>query len=268
MRPARAPRSRSCAAGSSARSPPSRTPCGRCSSRSRARWSSPTRRTPAAAGGEIAAVVAASLARGGDLAALAGAGRRLREGVQVVLAGPPNVGKSSLFNALVGEDRVLVDAEAGTTRDVVTARVVRGGLLYVLHDTAGLREDGGRVEQLGMRRTEQAVAAADVVLHLTAVDERAVADLATPAGSAVVTVVTKCDTRPGAPDARGGGGDLERDGRRPRRALAAHRAGSGGGEPALCRRPRRAAQRAAPGPAAGLPRPSRGSRDGACARDR
>ncbi len=147
---------------------------------------------------EVAAVVAASLARGEDLAATAGAGRRLREGVQVVLAGPPNVGKSSLFNALLGEDRVLVDAEAGTTRDVVSARVVRGGLLYVLHDTAGLREDGGRVEQLGMRRTEQAVAAADVVLHLTAAGDDATASVAAPAGSAAVTVITKGDLRPDA----------------------------------------------------------------------
>lgn len=147
---------------------------------------------------EIAGVVTAGLARSGDLVALAGAGRRLREGVQVVLAGPPNVGKSSLFNALLGENRVLVDAEAGTTRDVVTARAVRAGLLYVLHDTAGLREDGGRVEQLGMRRTEHAVAAADVVLQLTAVDESAAADIAAPAGSALVKVVTKCDTQPGA----------------------------------------------------------------------
>jgi tRNA modification GTPase len=148
---------------------------------------------------EIAAVVAAGLSCGDHLAALAGVGKRLREGVQVVLAGPPNAGKSSLFNALLGEDRALVDAQAGTTRDVVSARVVRGGLLYVLHDTAGLRDDGGRIEQLGMRRTEQAVAAADVVLFLTAADDDATVDVAAPAGSAVVTVVAKCDTRPGAP---------------------------------------------------------------------
>jgi tRNA modification GTPase len=148
---------------------------------------------------EIAAVVAAGLAHGDQLASLAGAGRRLREGVQVVLAGPPNAGKSSLFNALLGEDRVLVDAEAGTTRDVVSARVVRGGLLYVLHDTAGLRDDAGRVEQLGMRRTEQAVAAADVVLHLTPAGDDAAVELAAPAGSALVKVVTKQDTRPDAP---------------------------------------------------------------------
>ncbi len=144
---------------------------------------------------EIAAVVGASRERCEQLAALASAGRRLRDGVQVVLAGPPNVGKSSLFNALLGEDRVLVDAEAGTTRDVVTARVVHNGLLYVLHDTAGLREDAGRVERLGMQRTADAVAAADVVLQLTAAGQESGMDLAAPAGTAVVAVLTKCDLR-------------------------------------------------------------------------
>jgi tRNA modification GTPase len=71
---------------------------------------------------------------------LAPAGRLLREGIHVALAGAPNAGKSSLFNRLVGSDRALVDPEPGTTRDVVTAPVRRGGRLYVFHDTAGLRE--------------------------------------------------------------------------------------------------------------------------------
>ena len=141
----------------------------------------------------IAAVVSAACAQGEQLAALAPAGRRLREGVHVVLAGPPNAGKSSLFNALLGEDRVLVDAEAGTTRDVVTARVVRGGLLYVLHDTAGLREVGGRVEMLGMRRTEAAVANADVVIAVQAADDPAPVMVSAPAGSALVSVLAKAD---------------------------------------------------------------------------
>jgi tRNA modification GTPase len=144
----------------------------------------------------VTAAVGAALAQADGLLAAAGAGRRVREGVQVVLVGAPNVGKSSLFNALVGDERVLVDAEAGTTRDVVAARVVRGGLLYVLHDTAGLRADGGRVEQLGMRRTEQAAASADVVLSLESAAEAGTVALAAPAGSALVTVITKCDLKP------------------------------------------------------------------------
>lgn len=100
------------------------------------------------------------------LLALAPAGRLLREGVHVVLAGAPNAGKSSLFNRLVGSDRALVDAEPGTTRDIVTAAVRHGGRLYVLHDTAGLREEAGRVETMGIARARTTAAQADLVLLL------------------------------------------------------------------------------------------------------
>ena len=65
---------------------------------------------------------------------------------QVALIGPPNAGKSSLFNALLGEDRAIVDDEAGTTRDVVTDSLDLDGLRFVLHDTAGLHEDAAGVE--------------------------------------------------------------------------------------------------------------------------
>jgi tRNA modification GTPase len=100
------------------------------------------------------------------LLALAPAGRLLREGIHVVLAGAPNAGKSSLFNRLVGSDRALVDAEPGTTRDIVTATVRRGGRLYVLHDTAGLRDEAGRVETMGIARALETAAQADLVLLL------------------------------------------------------------------------------------------------------
>lgn len=106
------------------------------------------------------------------LLSMAASGRRLREGVQVVLTGPPNVGKSSLFNALLGESRVLVDHEPGTTRDLVTARTRRDGILFVLYDTAGLREMGSRVEKMGMDRTRQAISRADVVLRLQEATEQ------------------------------------------------------------------------------------------------
>ncbi len=101
-----------------------------------------------------------------ELLALAPAGRLLRDGVQVVLAGPPNVGKSSLFNRLVQEDRALVDDEAGTTRDVVSAVVEHRGVRFEFHDTAGLRQDAGRVESMGMDRTRRSLNEADIVLHL------------------------------------------------------------------------------------------------------
>ncbi|HPF69372.1 MAG TPA: tRNA uridine-5-carboxymethylaminomethyl(34) synthesis GTPase MnmE [Candidatus Krumholzibacteria bacterium] len=140
---------------------------------------------PAGVGAELRAAVA-GLER---LLALAPAGRLLRDGVQVVLAGPVNAGKSALFNALVGEDRAIVDDEAGTTRDVVSARVVRAGAVCVLHDTAGLREDAGRVEGKGMARTRQAVDEADIVL---AVSSTAPFTVAAPR-AAVIAVRTKAD---------------------------------------------------------------------------
>ena len=109
-----------------------------------------------------------------QLVAMAPAGRLLREGIHVVLAGPPNVGKSSLFNALLEEDRAIVDGEAGTTRDVISARIEHGGTMFVFHDTAGLREDPGRVEKMGIDRTWKKVNEADLVLMLSGPDEPAV----------------------------------------------------------------------------------------------
>ena len=102
-----------------------------------------------------------------ELLAMAPAGRLLRDGIHVVLAGPPNVGKSSLFNTLLEEDRAIVDDEAGTTRDVISARLVRDGTMFVFHDTAGLRDDAGRVEKMGIDRTWKKVNEADLVLLLS-----------------------------------------------------------------------------------------------------
>jgi len=108
-----------------------------------------------------------SRAKVAELLAMAPAGRLLRDGIHVVLAGPPNVGKSSLFNALLEEDRAIVDDEAGTTRDVISARLVRDGTMFVFHDTAGLRDDPGRVEKMGIDRTWKKVNEADLVLLLS-----------------------------------------------------------------------------------------------------
>ena len=70
-----------------------------------------------------------------------------------MLAGPPNVGKSSLLNALARRDVAIVSEEAGTTRDVIEVRLDLDGLPVVVSDTAGLREAAGKVEQEGIRRT-------------------------------------------------------------------------------------------------------------------
>jgi tRNA modification GTPase len=93
-------------------------------------------------------------------------GRVLREGARVVITGRPNVGKSSLLNSLVGEDRAIVTDIPGTTRDVIEESVVWGGLMITLVDTAGLREATDVVEQEGIRRTRAAREHADLVLHV------------------------------------------------------------------------------------------------------
>lgn len=91
-------------------------------------------------------------------------GRHLVEPWKVVLAGPPNVGKSSLINALVGYRRAIVDPIAGTTRDVVTATTALEGWPVEFSDTAGLREGDHPLEQAGIELARQKLAAADFVL--------------------------------------------------------------------------------------------------------
>jgi len=93
-------------------------------------------------------------------------GEILREGFNVVLAGPPNVGKSSLLNALARREAAIVSEEAGTTRDVIEVRLDLEGLPIVVGDTAGIREATGAVEREGIRRTLARTREADLVLWL------------------------------------------------------------------------------------------------------
>ncbi len=90
--------------------------------------------------------------------------RLIREGLSVVLVGKPNVGKSSLLNALIKQERAIVTAAPGTTRDVLTERIRLNGLLIEISDTAGRRQARDEAEQIGIARAEQAQKAADVVL--------------------------------------------------------------------------------------------------------
>lgn len=140
-----------------------------------------------------ASVLAAAVARIDELLNLAPAGRLLRDGVQVVLTGPTNVGKSSLFNALLEEDRAIVDGEAGTTRDVVSAAVEKNGTRFVFHDTAGLREEPGRVEMMGIQRTREAVGRADIVLALFEAGGVPAVPLEGDHSAPVIPVLTKAD---------------------------------------------------------------------------
>lgn len=118
-------------------------------------------------------------------------GERLREGFVVVLAGPPNSGKSSLLNAIARREVAIVSPIAGTTRDLIEVSLDLSGLPVTLIDTAGLRDSVDEIERLGMARTRQRAAAADLVLWLSAPDlPRCEAGLA---GAAQLLVQTKSD---------------------------------------------------------------------------
>lgn len=93
-------------------------------------------------------------------------GRFLREGANVVICGRPNVGKSSLMNALVGHERVIVTSIAGTTRDVVDEEVNIGGVEVRLFDTAGIVETKNKVEFEGVKRSKEQLSSADVVIFV------------------------------------------------------------------------------------------------------
>jgi tRNA modification GTPase len=91
-------------------------------------------------------------------------GKIYRDGVKVVLAGAPNVGKSSLLNALLQEDRAIVTEIPGTTRDIIEESISLGGLLFNLIDTAGIRETEDLIEREGVRRAEERLSNCDILL--------------------------------------------------------------------------------------------------------
>lgn len=111
---------------------------------------------------------------------------RLRDGVRVVLAGPPNAGKSTLLNRLVGRDAAIVSDIAGTTRDRIEVPAALGGVAFLFTDTAGLRaETDDRIEAIGMERARGALEAADIILWLGSADEAPRSD--------AVLVAAQCD---------------------------------------------------------------------------
>ena len=125
-------------------------------------------------------------------------GRLLQSGLQVVLAGQPNVGKSSLLNCLAGDELAIVTPVAGTTRDVVRGTLQIEGIPLHVIDTAGLRDTGDEIERIGIARTWQEIEKADVVLLLVdarqgvgEADEAILTRL--PAGPARIVVHNKID---------------------------------------------------------------------------
>ena len=110
---------------------------------------------------------------------------RLRDGVRVVIAGPPNAGKSSLLNALAGREAAIVTPIAGTTRDVIEVPVMLGGMPVIFSDTAGLRDAPiEAVEAIGIARATAAIARADIIVWLGAPED---------APPASLLVQSKCD---------------------------------------------------------------------------
>lgn len=107
-----------------------------------------------------------ALSRCRTLAGSCREGRLLRAGIQIVIAGRPNVGKSSLFNLLVGRDRTIVSPQAGTTRDTVEEWISIGGYGVRLVDTAGLRPSDCPIEREGVRRAIDQLSSADLVLYV------------------------------------------------------------------------------------------------------
>ena len=170
---------------------------------------------------QVAAEVQAVRAAIADMLATFRTGRMLRDGIHVVLAGPPNVGKSSLLNRLAQEARALVTDIPGTTRDVIREDLDIHGVPVRLYDTAGLRVAHETVERLGVERSIATVADADLVLFVSAYDEpfpydalQQVRAATAATGAEVVVIANKSDLndRRDPPD--------RRDGRRPARSAA------------------------------------------------
>ena len=142
---------------------------------------------------EIDAIAAElrSLRRDGEV------GRLMREGVSVAIVGPPNAGKSSLLNALLGEDRAIVSDVEGTTRDTIEEAVAISGVPVRLVDTAGIREHADRLERAGIERTARALADARIALLVLdgsrALDDAARALLDSTAGRERVVFFNKAD---------------------------------------------------------------------------
>lgn len=146
--------------------------------------------------GEAARAIRSMVERLSALTRAGAQGRLIREGVTVAIVGRPNAGKSSLFNRLVGSSRAIVTSRPGTTRDVLTEVIDLHGVRVTLVDTAGLREASDEVEAEGVRRAEQAAAAAQVtviVLDLSAPLDRADHGLLSARRASDIVVGNKCD---------------------------------------------------------------------------
>ena len=121
-------------------------------------------------------------------------GNAIRHGIPVAIVGAPNAGKSTLLNALLGEERAIVSDIQGTTRDTVEDTLVIGGVLFRLIDTAGLRETADRLEQMGIERSRQAAEQAQIIIEV--IDATCPKEAMTlPENADVIRVWNKCDLK-------------------------------------------------------------------------
>ncbi|RJP74625.1 MAG: tRNA uridine-5-carboxymethylaminomethyl(34) synthesis GTPase MnmE [Candidatus Abyssobacteria bacterium SURF_17] len=123
-----------------------------------------------------------------DLISNAQGGRLYRDGITTVIVGKPNVGKSSILNAILSEPRAIVTEEPGTTRDVIVESVDLRGIALRLCDTAGIREPGCEVERLGVERSERALDEADLALFI--------ADSSQPLSAEDVRIIERLAAKP------------------------------------------------------------------------
>jgi tRNA modification GTPase len=134
-----------------------------------------------------------------ELAASFAYGKIVHEGLTLAIVGRPNVGKSSLFNRLVERERAIVTATPGTTRDLVSETVAIGGIPVKLVDTAGIRQALDEAESIGIRKSMEALADADLVLVVTDASQPATKEdeelISQVAGRAAIVVENKCDLR-------------------------------------------------------------------------
>ena len=147
-----------------------------------------------------AGLLAELVALDGELAAQiedSGRGSRLREGLMIAIAGAPNVGKSSLVNALAGQDVAIVSPLAGTTRDALEVRMDLGGVLATLVDTAGLRDTSDVIEAEGVRRARRRLEDADLVLMVVDAADPRPEEPGTQAP--ILRIANKCDLAPAPP---------------------------------------------------------------------
>jgi tRNA modification GTPase len=124
-------------------------------------------------------------------------GSLLRSGIHVVIAGRPNVGKSSLLNRLAGEERAIVTPIAGTTRDALREPIQIEGVPLVVIDTAGLRPSSDPVERLGIERTQRELEHADLVIVVFEAGQPQAPLTEVPAGTELIEVYNKLDLTPG-----------------------------------------------------------------------